>query len=320
MEYVILDEGWSVKYANDLMQVVPDIDIEEIISYAASRGVGIILWAGHYPFAKDMERVCAHYSKMGIKGFKVDFMNRDDQLVEDFMRRAAEVCANHHLLIDFHGTHKPVGLQREYPNVINCEGIFGMEQMRGKTLPDYDMVKTDVIFPYVRYVAGFADYTPGLMRNASKVNHRPVSTEPMSQGTRCRQLAQYVIYDAPLNMLADSPSNYEKEAECLEFIAAVPTVWDETQIIGGSVGKYIITARRKADTWYIGAMTDWNTRDVEIDLGALVGGKWTADCYMDGNIAGKIASDYRRRTLEGERSLKVHMASGGGFAAIVKAR
>lgn len=320
LEYVILDEGWSVKYANDLMQVVPDIDIEEIISYAASRGVGIILWAGHYPFAKDMERVCAHYSKMGIKGFKVDFMNRDDQLVEDFMRRAAEVCANHHLLINFHGTHKPVGLQREYPNVINCEGIFGMEQMRGKTLPDYDMVKTDVILPYVRYVAGFADYTPGLMRNASKVNHRPVSTEPMSQGTRCRQLAQYVIYDAPLNMLADSPSNYEKEAECLEFIAAVPTVWDETQIIGGSVGEYIITARRKADTWYIGAMTDWNTRDVEIDLGALVGGKWTADCYMDGYIAGKIASDYRRRTLEGERSLKVHMASGGGFAAIVKAR
>lgn len=321
LEYVILDEGWSVKYANDLLKVVPDIDLEQIIGYAASRGVDIILWAGHYPFAKDMEKVCEHYSKMGVKGFKVDFMNRDDQLVEDFMRKAAAVCASHHLLVDFHGTHKPVGLQREFPNVINCEGIFGMEQMRGKTLPEYDMVKTDVIFPYVRYVAGFADYTPGLMRNASKANHRPVSTEPMSQGTRCRQLAQYVVFDAPLNMLADSPSNYEQEAECLEFIAAVPTVWDETRILGGTVGEYIVTARRKGDIWYIGAMTDWDGRDIEMDFSALVGGgSWTADCYTDGYIAGKIASDYRRRTLEGDASLKVRLASGGGFAAIVKAR
>ena len=318
LEYVILDEGWSVKYANDLLKVVPEIDLEEIVRYGNEKNVGIILWAGHYPFQKDMEKVCAHYSQIGVKGFKVDFMNRDDQLVEDFMRKAAMVCARYHLLLDFHGTHKPVGLQREFPNVINCEGIFGMEQMRGKTLPAYDMVKTDVIFPFVRYVAGFADYTPGLMRNASKYNHRTVKGEPMSQGTRCHQLALYVVYDAPLNMLADSPSNYEQESECLEFISAVPTVWDETRILEGEVGKYIVTARRKGDIWYIGAICDWDGKDITLDLSSLTGGKWIANCYLDGYIADKIASDYRHKHDEGDGTLSVHMAPGGGFAAIVK--
>lgn len=318
LEYIIMDEGWAAKRKNDLFDVVPAIDLEEIISYAESRNVGVLLWAGHYPFAKDMQRVCEHYSAMGVKGFKIDFMNRDDQAIEEFMYSAAQMCAKYHLLLDFHGTHKPVGLQRRFPNIVNVEGIFGLEQMRGKTLPEYDMVTTDVILPYVRYVAGFADYTPGFMRNASYKNHRPVSTEPMSQGTRCRQLAEYVVFDAPLNMLADSPTNYDREPDCLAFITAVPTVWDEVRILDGQVGQYIISAKRKGDVWYIGAMTDWNERDVELDLTSLVDGEYEADCYMDGFIAGKIASDFRRKSISGSQPLNIHMAQGGGFAAIVR--
>lgn len=320
LEYIIMDEGWAAKRKNDLFDIVPAIDLPEILRYAESRNVGVFLWAGHYPFAKDMQRVCEHYSRMGVKGFKIDFMNRDDQLIEEFMYSAAQMCAKYHLMLDFHGTHKPVGLQKRFPNVVNCEGIFGLEQMRTKSLPEYDMVTTDVILPYVRFLAGFADYTPGFMRNASMKNHRPVRTEPMSQGTRCRQLAEYVVFEAPLNMLADSPTNYEREPDCLEFIAAVPTVWDETRILGGKVGEYIISARRKGDTWYVGAMTNWSARDIEIDLSSLAGGEYEADCYMDGFIADKIASDFRRKCFCGKQPLKVHMAEGGGFAAIVRVK
>lgn len=317
IEYVILDEGWSVKGKNDLFEVVPEIDLEEIISYGVARNVGIILWAGHYPFAKDMENVCRHYSGMGVKGFKIDFMNRDDQLIEEFMTKAAATCAGYHMILDFHGTHKPVGLQRKYPNVVNCEGIFGMEQMRNKNLPEYDMVETDVLVPYIRYVAGFADYTPGLMRNASRENFRPVKTEPMSQGTRCHQLAQYVVFDAPLNMLADSPSNYEQEKECLDFIVRIPTVWDETCILSGEVGEYIITARRSGDTWYVGALNDWTERDLEVDLSSLLGAPVKADMFIDGYSAANIACDYRHILVETDGKVTVHLAPGGGFAAIV---
>lgn len=318
IEYVILDEGWSVKGKNDLFAVVPEIDLGEIVSYGRSKGVDIILWAGHYPFAKDMENVCRHYAAMGVKGFKIDFMNRDDQLIEEFMSEAARICAQYRLILNFHGTHKPVGLQRKYPNIVNCEGIFGMEQMRNKSLPQYDMVETDVLVPFIRYVAGFADYTPGLMRNASRDNFRPVKTEPMSQGTRCHQLAQYIVFDAPLNMLADSPSNYEQERECLEFIARIPTVWDETRILTAEAGSYIVTARRKGDTWYVGALTDWTARDLEVDLASLSGAPVEAEIFIDGFLADKIASDYRRVMIEGDGKCTVHLAEGGGFAAIVK--
>lgn len=317
LEYVILDEGWAARYKNDLFDVVPEIDLKEIVDYAAAKNVGILLWAGHYPFSLDMDRVCRHYAAMGVKGFKVDFMDRDDQLVEDFMYKAAETCARYHLLVDFHGTHKPTGLQRRFPNIINQEGIFGMEQMRKKGLPEYDMVTTDVIVPFVRYVAGFADYTPGIMANATAADFRPVPTSPMSQGTRCRQLAEYVVFDAPLNMLADSPSNYEQEPDCLEFISSVPTVWDETRVLEGKVGEYIVTARRKGDVWFIGAMTSWTPRDISIDLESLCGGGCEADCYADGDNADAVASDFRRFKYSDAAPLKVRLAPGGGFAAKV---
>ena len=319
IEYVILDEGWAVNGKADLMQVVPEIDLEEIVAYGASKNVGIILWAGYWAFDRDMERVCEHYAEMGVKGFKVDFMDRDDQRMTAFNHRAAETAARYGLVLDLHGTHKPAGLNRTWPNVLNFEGVYGLEQM--KWCPEsVDQMKYDATIPFVRQAAGPMDYTQGAMRNASRGNYRPVNTEPMSQGTRCHQLALYVVLDSPLNMLCDSPTNYLCEPECTEFIAAIPTVWDETRILGGRMGEYIVTARRSGDTWYVGGITNWTPRDVEVDLAPLgIEGAVEATLFRDGANADRKGSDYKRETIRTNLSepLKVHLAPGGGFAVKV---
>ena len=318
IEYVILDEGWAVKYANDLNQVVPEIDLEELVAYGRERGVGIILWAGYWPFAKDMENVCRHFSEMGIKGFKVDFMNRDDQPMVDWYRRAAEMCAKYHLLMNFHGAYKPTGLQRTYPNVVNFEGVHGLEQMKWSD-PSVDQVTYDVTIPFIRMLAGPMDYTQGAMRNATKKNYKPIRTEPMSQGTRCRQLAEYVVFESPLNMMCDSPTNYMAEQECTDFIAAIPTVWDETVALDGKVAEYVVMARRKGCTWYVGAMAGWDGREMEIDLGFLPEGEYSMTVFRDGVNAHRIASDYRKVTMAvpSDRKMKIKMAPGGGWAAVI---
>ena len=319
VEYVILDEGWSVSGAADLFQIVPEIDLEMLVAYAAERNVGLILWAGYWAFDRDMEKVCEHYSKMGIKGFKIDFMDRDDQYMVDFHRRAAETTAKYHMLADFHGTYKPTGLHRTYPNVINYEGVHGLEQMKWSA-PSVDQVTYDVTVPYIRMMAGPMDYTQGAMRNATRSNYRPVNNEPMSQGTRCRQLAQYVVFESSLNMLCDSPSSYMREQECLEFIADIPTVWDETKGVCGKVGEYIVMARRSGDVWYVGGMTGWDSRSLELSLDFLPEGEYAVEIFVDGANAYRIARDYKKvvSTLPADRNLTIHMAPGGGFAAIVK--
>ena len=320
IQYVILDEGWAVNKKADLFMVIPEINLEELIAYATERNVGLILWAGYWAFDRDMEKVCEHYSKMGIKGFKVDFMDRDDQMMVDFHRRAAEMGAKYGLLIDFHGTYKPTGLHRTYPNVINFEGVFGLEQMKWSK-ESVDQVTYDVTVPYIRMMAGPMDYTQGAMRNSTKNNYRPVNSEAMSQGTRCRQLAQYVIFDSPLNMLCDSPSNYMNEKECTEFIANVPEVWDETRGLAGEVGKYIAMAKRKGSEWYVGAMTDWSKRSLTLDLAFLPEGEYVVELYKDGINADRAARDYKKEIVElpADRKLEVNMMPGGGFAAkIVK--
>jgi len=319
IEYVILDEGWSVNGAADLFQVVPEIDLEMLVAYAAERNVGLILWAGYWAFDRDMEKVCEHYSKMGIKGFKIDFMDRDDQYMVDFHRRAAGTAAKYHMMVDFHGTYKPTGLHRTYPNVVNYEGVHGLEQMKWSPA-SVDQVTYDVTVPYIRMMAGPMDYTQGAMRNATRSNYRPVNDEPMSQGTRCRQLAEYVIFDSPLNMLCDSPSNYMKETECLEFMAEIPTVWDETRGLSGKVGEYIAMARRSGDTWYVGGLTDWNARELTIDLSFLPEGDHEVVIFRDGANAYRAASDYKKETIKlpADGKLTVHMAPGGGFAAVIR--
>ena len=314
IEYVILDEGWAVKGKADLMQIVPEINLEEICGYAASKGVGIILWAGYWAVNRNIEEVFLHYHLMGVKGFKIDFMDRDDAQMVDFYTACAQMGAKHHMLVDFHGAYKPTGLQRTYPNVINFEGVHGLEQM--KWSQHADQVTYDVTIPFIRMMAGPMDYTQGAMRNATKKNYRPISSEAMSQGTRCRQLAEYVIFDAPFSMLCDSPSNYLDEPECTKYIAEIPTVWDETIALRGEVGKFVMMARRSGDTWYAGALTDWEEKDITLDLNFLPAGTFEAEIYRDGINADKCASDFKIETksVSCTDNIKLHLAPGGGFA------
>ena len=319
IEYLIMDEGWSVRLKADLFQVVPEIDLPMLVKYARERNVGIILWAGHYAFERNMEEVCKHYSEMGIKGFKIDFMDRDDQLVMDFYRRAAETCAKYHLLVDFHGAFKPAGFVRTYPNILNFEGVFGLEQMRWSGL-EYDQMKYDTEMPFIRQTAGPVDYTPGAMLNGTRATYRCNSMEPMSQGTRCHQLALYMVFEAPLAMLCDAPTRYEREPEYTRFLSGIPTVWDETRVLQAEVGEYIVTARRKGNTWFIGGITNWTSRDITLDLSKLQQSNnkkiKQIELYTDGANAHRNASDYKYQRINGStQQINIHLAPGGGFAA-----
>lgn len=317
IEYVILDEGWAVNKQADLFQVIPEIDLKELADYAATKNVGLVLWAGYWAFNRDIEGVCKHFAEMGIKGFKIDFMDRDDQPMVQFYRKAAETAAKYHMFCDFHGAFKPSGLQRTYPNAINYEGVHGLETMKWET--EDRQIEYDVTIPFIRMAAGPMDYTQGAMRNATQENYRSVNSEPMSLGTRCHQLAMYVTYEAPFNMLCDSPSNYMSEPECTAFISAVPTTWDETIAIDGKIADYVVTARRKADNWYVGALTDWTERDLEISLDFLPEGNYVMEIFKDGINADRAARDYAKEeiTVSNTSKVKIHMAPGGGWVAKV---
>lgn len=316
LEYILMDEGWAEKDEADLFKIVPELDLKEVIDYAAKKNVGIILWVGYWAFNKDMNEACRHYSKLGIKGFKVDFMNRDDQKMIEFQQKAAAMGAKYHLLIDFHGTSKPAGLQRTYPNVVNYEGVMGLEQMKWG---DYDQMSYDCTIPFIRMAAGPMDYTQGAMRNANKANFRAVRTEPMSQGTRCHQLAEYILFEGPLSMLCDSPSNYYAEDECTSFISSVPTVWDETVMVGGEIGEYVAIARRKGSKWYVGAITNWTPREMDLELGFITTAS-TMTVFRDGVNADKVARDYTKEEEDFPENgrVRVKMAPGGGWAAIIQ--
>lgn len=313
IEYIVMDEGWSVNY--DLDKISDKINLEDIISYAKQKNVGVILWATAHAFMGKLDEELSKYARMGVKGFKVDFFDRDDQKMVDFVYDLAKKAAENKLLIDMHGMYKPTGLQRTYPNVIGFEGVKGMENE--KWTPNDDVPLYDVTLPYIRMMAGAMDYTPGAMRNSSKANFRPINSMPMSQGTRCHQMAMYTVFEAPLGMLSDNPTAYMKEQECTNFIAKVPTVFDETVALDGKVGEYIAVARRKGDTWYIGAMTNWNARDITIDFSFLGDGTYEAEIFNDGINADRDATDYKREVITVTKNTKrtISLSNGGGWTA-----
>ncbi|SFD77800.1 glycoside hydrolase family 97 protein [Thermophagus xiamenensis] len=316
IEYVILDEGWSE--STNLMNVIPEIDLQEIIDHGKKKEVGIVLWAGWFPLNQQMDEVFEKYSRMGVKGYKIDFMNRDDQKMVNFYYKAAKKAAEYKQFVLFHGAYKPTGLSRTYPNVLTYEGVYGQEQVKWtdyKEFPEYD-----VTIPFIRNLAGPMDYTPGAMKNANRNNWHAVWSEPMSQGTRCHQLAMYVVFDSPFSMLCDNPSNYMREPECVEFIASVPTVFDVTVPLAGVVGEYVAVARQKGNVWYVGAMTNWNSREIELDLSFLGKGRFRATIFADGINADRAACDYTRKevTINGGEKMKIEMKSGGGWAAIIQ--
>ena len=289
-------------------------DIPELCRYASEKKVGIILWVVWKTFNDQMDQAIALYEKWGIKGVKVDFMQRDDQKMVNFYWEAARKTAEHHLLIDFHGAYKPDGLGRTFPNALTREGVKGLENDKwSKDIsPEHD-----VTIPFTRMIAGPMDYTPGAMVNMDKVNFTPQFSRPTSQGTRVHQMALYVAYESPLQMLADNPSNYIKEQECTDFIVKVPVVWDDIKVLSGKVGDYLLLARRSGKEWFVGALTDWTQRDLDLDLSFLGTGEYNIEIFQDGVNADRYASDYKHVRLEvrPDLKMKIHLAPGGGWAA-----
>lgn len=315
IEYVVLDDGWYDRMEGSAFAIVPEIDLGELISYADSKSVGLMLWVGYYVFQKDMEKVISHYASMGIKGFKLDAIGRDDQLMNEFYYKSAQIALDNHVVLDFHGGAKPTGLNRTYPNVLNFEGVHGLEQLKN---PNYscDLVSYDVEFPFIRSICGPVDYTQGAMRNGTKAGYRSIWSEPMSQGTRCRQLAEYVIFESPLNMLCDTPTNYMKEQECTDFIASVPTIWAQTLVIDGKFGEYATIARQSYDgDWYVGSFAGWDGRDAVLNLSFLPEGEYEAEIFRDGVNAGRNANDYKHLTasVNATSEMEIRIASGGGY-------
>jgi len=312
--YIILDDGWY-KLGN-LLEVVPEINMDELTAYARQKGVGVILWASWKTLDDQLIPALDEFQRWGIKGIKVDFMQRSDQLMINYFHRVCREAAKRKMLVDFHGDQKPATMTRTWPNLINTEGVRGMEWSKWSWESE---PKHNVTLPFTRMFLGPMDYTPGAMRNATRTTFAPINSQPMAMGTRCQQLAMYVVYEGPLQMLSDSPSNYLDEPQIMEFLGAVPTVWDETRVLDARISDYVLLARRNGNDWFLGAMTDWTARDLEADFSFLPEGNFVMEAYQDGINADRDAKDYRKTTSRVNRTtkLKIHLASGGGWAARV---
>ena len=313
VEYVIFDEGWSQQLR--ILDVNPEVDVPHLIQYGAKKGVGIILWAAWAQFVGREELVVERYAKMGAKGFKIDFMDRDDQAMLDSLEKIARIAARHRMVVDYHGMFKPTGLQRTYPNILNFEGVHGLECLKGSR--DEFFPAKDCTLVFTRMLAGPMDYTPGAMRNACRGRYNPTPFQPGSYGTRVHQMALMTLFEAPLQMLCDSPTQYLRNMECFSFMASVPVTWDATVALGGEMDAYAALARRKGDAWYVAAIGNWDRRTVAIDTSFLGEGAWTAEIFADGVNADRDAVDYVRSTRDvkaGEK-LEAALMPGGGWTA-----
>ncbi len=315
LEYIILDEGWSTP--GNLSEIRPGMNMEELFAYAKSKNVKIIPWVLWNALDRQLIPMLDQFQKWGTAGIKVDFMQRDDQKMVNYYWRVAEEAAKRKLMVDFHGAYKPSGLHRTFPNVISNEGVRGLENSKWDTNGDIGP-EHNVTIPFIRMVAGPMDYTPGAMLNAQKKDWRPINDRPMSLGTRCHQLAMYVVYESPLQMLCDSPTNYQKEPESLQFITPIPAVWDTTIALAGKVSDYVAVARRATNgDWYVGAMTDWTARPLTLDFSFLPPGNYQMEIFQDGVNADRNAMDYKKatRSIHSGEKLTIQMASGGGWAS-----
>jgi alpha-glucosidase len=312
IEYIILDEGWSD--TTNLLKVNPDINMPELLAHAKAKNVGVILWVVWKTLDDQLQEALDLFRSWDIKGIKVDFMQRDDQWMVNYYWRIAEEAAKRQMLVDFHGSYKPSGLRRAYPNVLTREGVKGLENTKWSKQPSPEH---DLILPFTRMLAGPMDYTPGAMINAQEKNFRSVFTRPMSLGTRCHQLALYVVFESPLQMLCDSPSHYLREPGCMEFLGPVPAVWDETRVLAAKVGDYIVIARKSGHDWYLGALTDGTPRALTIDFSFLDTGEYTIEFYRDGANAGRYGNDYVKQIKKIDRNdtWNIQLAPGGGWAA-----
>jgi len=313
IEYIILDEGWYK--LGDLLQVVPEMNIEELVSYGKQRNVGIILWVVSKTLDDQFAPAFEQFTNWGVKGLKIDFMQRDDQKVMNFYDRVTREAAKRRLIVDYHGGIRPALMTRTWPNLLAVEGVRGLEQSKWSKLANPEH---NVTLPFTRMLLGPMDYTPGAMVNSgSEKNFAAVFERPMSLGTRCHQLAMYVVYETGLQMLADSPSHYLREPEIMRFLGPVPAVWHDTKVLQAKIGDYVVIARRHGQDWYVGALTDWTARELELDFSFLPNGKYELEEYQDGVNANRSGNDYRRLTSSAgnKTHLKIKLAPGGGWAA-----
>lgn len=312
------DEEKAVKQPEsmDITKAIPELNMPEILEYARQRGVGLIIWMHWKSLRRQMDEALSLYEKWGAKGIKVDFMDCDNQEMVNFYTEVAQKCAQHHLMVDYHGAYKPTGLRRTYPNVITREGVMGAEYNKwsNRITPLHN-----VTLPFTRMLAGPMDYTPGGFRNVTAEQFKPEYDLPLVMGTRCHQLAMYVVYESPLMMVSDSPETY-RGATGTDFIRQVPTSWDETRVLAGEVAEYIVMARRMGGDWFVGAMTNWTPRHLEVPLDALGKGRWTAYIFSDGPEAAKTPTDisHSQTTVNSDSILKIDLAPGGGWAAHLK--
>lgn len=315
IEYLLMDEGWSAPF--DLLTQAKSVDMPAICRYARQRGVGLLLWTKWVNLDRQMTEALDMMQKWGVKGIKVDFMDRNDAKMVKFMERTAYECAKRQLMVDFHGCYPPDGMRRRYPNIMTREGVYGLENNKWskRVTPRHD-----VMLAFIRQFSGPMDYTPGAMLNAHIERFAAIHDEPMSQGTRSHQVALYVVYESPLQTLADSPVHYDQNPDSRDFIKKIPTVWDETVPLAGKLGEYVAVARRKGAKWYIGAINGTNV-PLHLNLNISFVGKSAKKItiHADGKNAARQAKDHIvKSTAITEPTLHVDMARNGGFAAIIE--
>jgi alpha-glucosidase len=310
--YFLFDDGWSPK--DDLLHEVPGLNMAEVTAYAKTKGVEVMLWVFWHAVQKQWDQAFDQFEKWGIKGIKMDFMNRDDQPMVEFYEAVASKAAEKKMVVNFHGAYKPCGLSRKYPNVLTREALIEFEY-NGWT--NSDNPEHHNLLPYIRMFTGPMDYIPATMRNSTKDNFRPYGDYPMGQGTRAHAMALFVILSSPMEMLPDSPSDYYREKECTQFLTKIPVEWDETRLLDGKIGKYTVLARRSGETWFIGAITNQNERNLNLSTDFLKSGKYHIEMIEDGINANTRAEDYKRveREFTSGDILKLKLAAGGGWVA-----
>jgi alpha-glucosidase len=319
LEYCLIDAGWYGGHRDTAASIttpIPEVNVEELVDYGDSLGVKILLWLHWELVQKQMDQAFPLYRQWGVAGVKIDYMERDDQEMVNFYHEVLAKAAENKLVVDFHGAYKPTGIRRTWPNLLTREGVLGLEYSRWSRDAN---PKHNVTIPYTRMLAGPMDYTPGIFLNSTESGFKPDTADVHGLGTRCHQLAMLVVYESPLQVLADSPLNYRKK-DGLEFIRRVPTVWDETRFIEGTVGEYIVLARKKDGIWYLGAMTDWNARELEVPLEFLGSGSWKAKIWADGQRAERNPQNVSisEAEIDDDQSLSIKLAPGGGMAAIIE--
>lgn len=312
---IMMDAGWS--QTTDLLKINPDIDMDEIAAYAKKQGISLSMWTLAWSLDRQLEPALKQFKKWGVDFLMTDFMDRDDQKMVNFYHRIAKACADQKIMVMYHGAFKPAGFSRTWPNAITREGVLGSEYniWSEKAHPDHDL-----LLPFIRMTAGPMDYEPGILDNATKKTFRPIGDKVMSMGTRMHQAAMFVVYESPIQLFSGNPSQGFLEPEFMELVGSIPTVWDETTVLDGKVGEYIVTLRKKDDVWYVGGMANWNGRSVDVDFSFLGEGDYELTAAVDGVNADRYPSDYKitKRTVTKDMKVPVVMSNGGGFVMVIK--